>query len=203
MGFSTYVTAIIIGVPAEYVKPIIIGIEVSVLIMFIIHIKTKKTQSLDLDTAASFFSQTGPLFRMLTAKNAAFFIIFASLFALVVFYTSYIEKGLIVGDQWFHHGRSLLINSGSFKDFAASDAVAGQNSPPFFSALLAGFFNLSGVPSVNAYVTINLLNMMAIFGFYYFFSRWVPSNQRKAAVLATTLFVLSSGFGWLLVLDSQ
>lgn len=203
MGFSTYVAAIILGVPAEYLKPIIIGIEVSVLITFIINIKTKRILSLDLDTATSFFSQKGAIFRMLTAKNMAFFIIFASLFALVVFYTSYIEKGLIVGDQWFHHGRSLLINSGSFKDFAASDAVAGQNSPPFFSALLAGYFNLSGVPSVNAYVSINLLNMMAIFGFYYFFSRWVPSNKRKAAVLATTLFVLSSGFGWLLVLDSS
>jgi len=137
----------------------------------------------------------------MTLENSSLFIIFASIFALVVFYTCYLEKGVIVGDQWFHHGKALLINSGNFKDFTTSEA--GKYYPPFFSGLLAGYFSLSGVPSVNAYVSLNVLNMMAIFAFFYFFSCWVPSHQRKAVVIATTLFVLSSGFGWVLVLNSS
>ena len=201
-GFSVYVAAIMIEVPAAYVKPIIIGVDVLVLILFIIYNKTKKMLSFDLDTIASLFSQSGSKFRMIvTTKNIAKFIIFVSLFALVIFYTCYLEKGVIVGDQWIHHGRALLMNSGTFKDVGTSNA--DKYYPLFFSALLAGFFSISGVPSVNAYVSVNLLNMMAIFAFYYFFTRWVPSNQRKAVVLASTLFVLSSGFGWIQVLNTS
>jgi hypothetical protein len=201
VGFSVYVVVIIIGTPTEYVNPIIIGVDISILILYIIYNKAKKTLFFNLNAIRS-FSQLGPKFRKtVTTENIALFIIFASLFSLIIFYTCYLEKGVIVGDQWFHHGRALLINSGTFKEFAMSGE--GKFNPPFFSALLAGFFSLSGVPSVNAYVSLNVLNMMAIFAFYYFFSRWVPSNQRKSVVLATTLFVLSSGFGWVLVVNSS
>jgi hypothetical protein len=200
VGFIVYVVAII-GTTADYVNPIIIGVDISILILFIVYNKTKKRLLFNLDAVRSFF-QSGPKFwKKVTTENIALFIIFASLFSLIIFYTYYIEKGVIVGDQWFHNGRALLINSGTFNEFAMSGE--GKYNPPFFSALLAGFFSLSGVPSVNAYVSLNVLNMMAIFAFYYFFSRWVPSNQRKAVVLATTLFVLSSGFGWVLVFNSS
>ena len=103
-------------------------------------------------------------------------------------------------DQWFHHGRALLIGSGNFKDVASSGTDSVWN-PPFFASLLSGFFNLSGLPSVNAYVSINFLNIMPVFAFYYFFTSWVPQNKRRAALLATTLFVLSSGFGWIYVVN--
>jgi hypothetical protein len=200
-GFSVYSLALIIAIPMEFVNPIIIGIDISILVYYIIYNRAKKKLSFNSDTIRS-ISQLGPEFRTkLTTDNIALFLIFASLFGLIFFYTCYLEKGVIVGDQWFHHGKALLINSGTFKDFATSDA--GKYYPPFYSALLAGYFSLSGVPSVNAYVSLNVLNIMAIFGFYYFFSRWVPSNHRKAVVIATTLFVLSSGFGWVLVLNSS
>ena len=126
--------------------------------------------------------------------------VFASLFALVVFYTYYLNDGVIVVDQWFHHGRAFLIGSGNFKEVASSGADAVWN-PPFFSSLLSGFFNLSGLPSVNAYVSINFLNIVPILAFYYFFTRWVPQRMKRAALLATTLFVLSSGFGWVYVVN--
>lgn len=200
-GISVYVAEIMIGVPVVYLKPIIIGVDVLVLVLFVVYNKAKKMLSFDLHAVASFFLQASSKFRTaVTTKNIGSFIVFASLFALVVFYTCYLENGVIVGDHWFHHGRALLVSSGTFKDFAATGA--GKYNPPFFPALLAGFFSLSGVPSVNAYVSVNFLNMMAIFAFYYFFSRWVPVNYRKVAILATTLFVLSSGFGWVLVLGN-
>lgn len=201
VAFSVYAVAVIIGAPMEYVIPIIISVDISILVVYIIYHKTKKTLSFNMDAIRS-LSKLGPKFqKTITTENISLFVIFASIFSLVIFYTSYLEKGVIVGDQWFHHGKALLINSGTFKDFTTTDA--GKYYPPFFSALLAGYFSLSGFPSVNAYVSLNVLNMMAIFGFYYFFTQWVPSNQRKAVVIATTLFVLSSGFGWVIVLDSS
>jgi len=201
VAFSVYAVAVIIGAPMEYVIPIIISVDISILVVYIIYHKTKKTLSFNMDAIRS-LSKLGPKFqKTITTENISLFVIFASIFSLVIFYTCYLEKGVIVGDQWFHHGKALLINSGTFKDFTTTDA--GKYYPPFFSALLAGYFSLSGFPSVNAYVSLNVLNMMAIFGFYYFFTQWVPSNQRKVVVIATTLFVLSSGFGWVIVLDSS
>jgi len=127
-------------------------------------------------------------------------IVFSSLLALVVFYSYYLNSGGIVVDQWFHHGRALLIGSGNFKDMALSGADTVWN-PPFFSSLLSGFFNLSDLPSVNAYVSINSLNIIPILSFYYFFTSWIPKDKRRASLMATTLFVLSSGFGWLYAVD--
>jgi hypothetical protein len=139
------------------------------------------------------------------------FVVFASLFGLVVFYTYYLNDGEIVVDQWFHHGRALLMGSPIYKDLASSESYKDpytdsgsditQIYPPIFSSLLAGFFDLSNSASVNAYVSIGFLNSVPVFGFYYFFTRWVPKNKKKAALLATTLFVFSSGFGWIYAFD--
>ena len=75
-------------------------------------------------------------------------------------------------------------------------------NPPFFSALLSAFFNLSGSPSVNAFTSINILNIMPVLAFYYFFTSWVSKDNRRAVMIAVTLFMLSSGFGWVYVLYS-
>jgi hypothetical protein len=126
-------------------------------------------------------------------NNYSQFIVFSSLFALVILYTYYLNDGKIVVDEWYHHGRALLIESDLFKDLGATDKYI----PPFFPSLLAAFFNLSSSPSVNAYVAISFLNIIPVFAFYYFFTSWVPKDKQRAALLASTLFMLSSGFGWL------
>ena len=59
---------------------------------------------------------------------------------------------------------------------------------------------MSEVPPVNAYVTIHVLNLMPIFAFYYFFTMWSPARFKRASLIATGLFVLSSGFGWIYVI---
>ena len=59
-------------------------------------------------------------------------------------------SGAIIGDQWYHHGRSLAFASGDFRDIT----LAGANNKtfsPFPSVLLASFFSMSGIASVNAY----------------------------------------------------
>jgi hypothetical protein len=133
-------------------------------------------------------------------RNSAEFIVFASLFALVVLSTYSLYSGVIIGDQWYHHGRSLAFMSGEFRDISLAGAD-DKTFSPFPSALLAAFFSVSGVPSVNAYASISFLNIIPVFAFYYFFKNWVPIHMKKAALLACTLFMLGSGFGWVYVLD--
>ena len=131
-------------------------------------------------------------------KNSSEFLVFASLIALVVLSTDYMYNGGIIGDQWLHHSRALMFLSGTFRDLA--HAGADEVYPPIMSAFLASLFAISGSPSVNAYASINFLNILPTFSFYYFFSKWFP-NHRKAALLAAALFMLSSGFGWAYVLN--
>ena len=69
-------------------------------------------------------------------NNYSQFIVFSSLFSLVILYTYYLNDGKIIVDQWYHHGRALLIDSGLFKDLAASDVY----NPPFFASLLTPLF---------------------------------------------------------------
>jgi hypothetical protein len=133
-------------------------------------------------------------------RNNAEFIVFASLFALVVLSTYSLYSGVIIRDQWYHHGRSLAFMSGEFRDISLADADDKAFSP-FSSALLASFFSVSGIPSVNAYASISFLNIIPVFAFYYFFRNWVPIHMKKAALLACTLFMLGSGFGWVYALD--
>ena len=72
--------------------------------------------------------------------------------------------------------------------------------PPLQSALLAGITTLSSTPLVNSYASIAFLNMVAVFAFYYFCSTWFPANKREASLIASTLFLLGSGFGWVYIL---
>ena len=132
-------------------------------------------------------------------KNVSELVVFGSLIALVVLSTYALYGGVIIGDQWFHHGRALSIIAGTF--YSASLSDEHLKDPPFFSAFLAGFFSMSGLPTVNSYSAIDFLNIVPVFAFYYFFLRWVPENRRKAALLASVLFMLSSGFGWLYLLS--
>ena len=73
--------------------------------------------------------------------------------------------------------------------------------PPLLSSLLSQFIVLAGIPSVNAYVSLNFLNMIPVATFYFFVTKWLPASMKKAALLATALFMLSSGYGWSYVLQ--
>jgi hypothetical protein len=127
-------------------------------------------------------------------------LVLGSLFMLIIVSTYLLYGGTTIGDQWYHQGRALLFMSGSFREAAISGAEAFY--PPFQSALLAALTTLSGAPLVNAYASIAFLNAIPMFAFYYFFSSWIPANSRKARLIACSLFTLSSGFGWIYVLNA-
>ena len=96
------------------------------------------------------------------ARNMAVLMVFLSLFSIQVILTYYLFNGTIIGDQWYHHGRSLQFINGSFKDI---DTTAPSYYPPLFSSLLSEFVVLSGIPSVNAFLSINFLMMLPILTF--------------------------------------
>jgi hypothetical protein len=131
-------------------------------------------------------------------RNKWNYLVFSSLVALIFLYMFFIYGGTIIGDQWYHHGRSLLFINGTFRD----SAISGPDRyPPFFSAPLSAFFVLSGSPSVNAYALLHFFNILPVLAFYYFFTMWVPSRWKNAALFASVLFMLGSGFGWIHALD--
>jgi len=189
VGFAGYLAALF-EVPIPEIKAELIAIYVAILVVFIV---TKSIRTPQSEIRAYFESV-----KMSIYKNSTEYLVFGALLALVVLSTYSLYQGVIIGDQWFHHGRILSFIGGAYKSEAADSFYAS-----FFHAALGTFFSLSGVPSVNAFVSINFLNIMPVLAFYYFFTKWIPSrnpNWKRAALLACTFFMLSSGFGWIDVL---
>ena len=137
------------------------------------------------------------LWASVKSKNSEL-LIFGSLLMILIVSTYYLFGGITIGDQWFHQGRTLLFLSGSIREVALS--LGEISYPPFQSAILATLTTLSGVPLVNTYASIAFLNIIYIFGFYFFFSAWMPANMQRAKILACTLLAISSGFGWIYLL---
>jgi hypothetical protein len=197
-GLTGYVAVSALGLGLTDIVGIFIIVYLSILVVLLIQQHRSKYFFRNLSLKTHTFELVKRVWNFLRRNNAEF-IVFASILALVVLSTYSLYSGVIVGDQWYHHGRSLLFMSGEFRDVAIAGADERINSP-FPVALLASFFSLSGIPSVNAYASIGFLNIIPVFAFYYFFKNWVPIRMKKAALLACTLFMLSSGFGWVYVL---
>ena len=131
--------------------------------------------------------------------NLSEFLVFGSLFALLILSTNYLYGGITIGDQWYHQNRIIYFMSGHFKEYLLTN---GDDTYPLLqSSLLAGTTLVSGIPLVNAYASIAFLNIMAVFSFYYFCSVWFPNNSKRAALLASSLFLIASGFGWIYLIS--
>ncbi len=126
-------------------------------------------------------------------------LVFGSILMLLILSTYYIYNGTTISDQWFHQGRAILFLTGSFRE-AVIEGADNPVYPPFQSALLAALTTIGGNPIVNSYASIAFLNMVSVFAFYYFFSKWVPSKYYRANILASSLFAVGSGFNWIYLL---
>jgi hypothetical protein len=190
IGFGGYISASL-GFYTSEIKPVLLGIYAALLIAFIVtKFVTKSTSGLRIRNS-NYFQRL----KILIYLNSPEILVFASLFALVILSTYSLYQGAIIGDQWFHHGRTLSFLGGGDRSQVDDTFYAS-----FSHGILASFISLSGIPSVNAYSSISFLNIIPVFAFYYFFNKWVPNrnaNWPKAALLACTFFVLSSGFGWI------
>ena len=128
-------------------------------------------------------------------------IVFGGLFMLIIVSTYLLYGVTTIGDQWYHQGRALQFMSGSIREATLSGAEAFY--PPFQSSLLAALAVLSGIPLTNAYASIAFLNAIPMFAFYYFYLTWVPVSMKKSSLIASSLFILSAGFGWFYLLNAS
>jgi hypothetical protein len=205
-GLTAYIVAIFFDKAIVESRFLFIALYLGILASFLIFYPRYRTgHSVSLQVKKFFYNhalvdRVGDLFSSLK-KHSSELLVFAGLLMLLVIVTYYLYDGITIGDQWYHQGRALLFMSGSFKEAALSAAEAVYT--PFQSAMLAALTTLSGIPLVNSYASIALLNMTLIFAFYYFFLSWVPPNMRRAALLACTLFILSAGFGWIYFLNTS
>jgi len=194
-GLTAYVSAALFNIVLFESKSLFVAIYLVILVAFAICYPINK---INLKSTFKNGYLLKPLiymkFRVLIKSKISELLVFGGLFMLLIIYTYYIFGAVTIGDQWFHQGRALLFMSGKFREVALSGADGFY--PPFQSALIAALTTLSGVPLVNTYASIGFLNITVVLAFYYFFSRWVTPNMKRATVLACSLFTMSSGFGW-------
>jgi hypothetical protein len=204
-GLTAYISALYFDSSISESKYLFIAVYLSILVSFLICYPAYRTSfPVNLLSKCNFYylfmSNLISTFCKYLKTRTSELLVFGSLFSLLIISTYLLYGGLTIGDQWYHQGRALLFMSGSIREAALSYADAYY--PPFQSGLLAALTTLSGVPLVNSYASIAFLNAIPMFAFYYFFLTWVPKAMRRAGLLASSLFMLSSGFGWIYLLST-
>jgi hypothetical protein len=204
-GLTAYISGLIFDIPTSDSKGLFTSVYVSIIVFFLVFYPEHRIIRFSDLRTKNYFD-----YQFIVTNIIKFFqhlktrinecIVFGSLISLIIISTYYLYGGTTIGDQWYHQGRSLLFMSGAFRE--ASMTGAEVFYPPFQSALLAALTVLSGIPLVNSYASIAIVNIVPIFAYFYFFSTWVPSTMRKAALFACSLFTISSGFGWIYLLTT-
>jgi len=202
---SILITSLVVYLSAVYMnsgiyedKVFLISANVSIVIAFVTYFRLYKfntrTGITIPDTFCSYFGYSYHKFQIYFERNLSECIVFVSLAILLIVSTYYLYGGITVGDQWYHQNRAILFMYGNFKDSVISSG--DQSYTPLLSALLAGLTSISGVPLVNSYSSVAILNMASVFSFFYFCRTWYFLNNKRAALFASTLFVIASGLGW-------
>src|SRR5206468_8122984 len=202
----TYILAACFSASASLIKDSLLAVYFILLVILFISYFSSNMHKIRLNSLLNVFGKS--IFSTVSGKQSTFhavkerkyeLLIFASLFGLLIVSTYYTYGGITLGDQWFHQGRAFMILLGSFRDLATSPL--DPDDPSFQSAMIAGLTSVSGIPLVNTYASIALLNIISLFSFYYFFSRWVPANMQRAKMIASALFIICSGFGWIYLIS--
>jgi hypothetical protein len=200
-GLTIYLSEIFFDNDASGNKTLLIGVYAAILALFLVSYRNKiiLTNTNRYHISYQIISNIFAKFLKILKINFSEILVFGSLFALLIVSTNYLYGGITIGDQWYHQNRALYFLSGQFKEYVLTNG--DEIYPPFQSALIAGVTTLSGIPLVNTYASIAFLNMTAVFAFYYFCSIWFPDSSKRAALLASSLFLISSGFGWVYIIS--
>lgn len=204
-GLTAYISALTFNIATSDSKGLFMSVYISIIVFFLVFYPDHRINRFSDSSTKNYFD-----YQFIVTCILKFFhhiktrvnecIVFGSLISLIIISTYYLYGGITIGDQWYHQGRSLLFMSGAFRE--ASMIGAEVIYPPFQSALLAALTVLSGIPMVNSYASIAIVNIVPVFAYLYFFSTWVPSTMRKAGLFACSLFAISSGFGWIYLLTT-
>jgi hypothetical protein len=200
-GLTIYLSEIFFDNDASGNKTLLIGVYAATLALFVISYRNKimLTNTNRYHISYQIISNIYAKFLKILKVNFSELLVFGSLFALLIVSTNYLYGGITIGDQWYHQNRIFYFLSGQFKEYLLTNG--DEIYTPLQSALIAGVTILSGIPLVNTYASIAFLNMTAVFAFYYFCSTWFPDSSKRAALLASSLFLISSGFGWVYIIS--
>ena len=118
-GFLVYITSMM-GLPISEIKLALILVHVIILALFL--------QQLDIITSTRLLINRWRTNRISLAESRYKFsqrlpeiVVFGSLLGLVILSTYVLYNGVMVGDQWFHHGRALQFISGDYKAITTSN----------------------------------------------------------------------------------
>jgi hypothetical protein len=200
-GLTIYLSEIFFDNGVSINKTLLMAVYSAILALFVISYRNKiiLTDTNRYHTIYQTVSNIYSKFLKILRINFSELLVFGSLFGLLIVSTNYLYGGITIGDQWYHQNRMLYFLSGQFKEYVMTNG--DEIYTPFQSALIAGATMLSGIPLVNTYASIAFLNMTAVFAFYYFCSTWFPDRNKRAALLASSFFLISSGFGWIYIIS--
>jgi len=204
-GVTAYISTLIFDIATSDSKGLFISVYVGIIAFFLIFYPERSIKQFSVLRTRNYFDYRFIVIGIIKfcqhlKTRANEYIVFGSLISLIIILTYYLYGGVTIGDQWYHQGRTLLFMSGAFRE--ASMTGADEFYPPFQSALLAALTVLSGIPLVNSYASIAIVNIVPVFAYLYFFSMWVPTTMRKAGLLACSLLTIGAGFGWIYLLTS-
>ena len=125
-----------------------------------------------------------------------FFLIIMICLIVVITYMQYGSQ--LINDQKYYHGLGILLDSIKLPQ----DAFAFPSNIWLFGVYFAMFFTSSGIPSINAYNSLNFLNIIPIITFFLLVKSFFKNQQNSdsIAVLCTFFAFFSSGFGWIYAL---
>ena len=198
-GLTIYLSAIFLDNDVSKNKTLLLGIYAVLLISVVIYYRTFRIILFVNSDRKFILSNISNKFLNILKGNLSELLVFGSLFVILIISTNYLYGGITIGDQWYHQNRVMLFMSGQFKEFVLTNG--DEIYPPLQSSLLAGLTTLSGIPLVNTFASIAFLNMTAVFAFYFFCSTWFPRNKKRAALIASSLFLIGSGFGWIYIIS--
>ena len=119
-GLTTYISAIYLDNNISEIKIPLIVANLAILIVFVVYYRIYRiTFSKDTNIYNQFhhfISNIGNKIQTILRVNLSEFIVFASLFALLIMSTYYLYGGTTIGDQWDHQGRAIIFFFSHFKE---------------------------------------------------------------------------------------
>jgi len=91
-------------------------------------------------------------------------------------------------DGWGFYGMGYRMYVG--------DWPKGFQYPWFFSPYLAAFYESSGLPPINSYQALHVINIFSVVSFFLMVSGFFKENKVTVPIMATVVFFLGGGFGW-------
>ena len=135
-GLIIYLSEIFFDNDISENKSLLIGVYVVILGLFVITNRHKMMPLTNTDGRHKSYHIVSNLnykFLNILKTNLSEFLVFGSLFALLIVSTNYLYGGITIGDQWYHQNRIIYFMSGQFKEYLSTN---GDDTYPLLQSSL-------------------------------------------------------------------